>query len=131
MPSALHPQTLLCYEMNGEPLSIEHGGPLRLVTAVKYGIKSIKRIGRSPSPTSARRTSGPSAATTGMPDTEFSSPATRMPAHHGLHAVLASAHGCGEPGGGGFPNGTQAARPTAGCNVKRALSHVIAEPNYL
>ena len=46
MPSALHPQTLLCYEMNGAPLTIEHGAPLRLVTTVKYGIKSIKRIGR-------------------------------------------------------------------------------------
>jgi DMSO/TMAO reductase YedYZ molybdopterin-dependent catalytic subunit len=46
MPSALHPQTLLCYEMNGRPLSIPHGGPLRLVTTVKYGIKSIKRVGR-------------------------------------------------------------------------------------
>jgi DMSO/TMAO reductase YedYZ molybdopterin-dependent catalytic subunit/thiosulfate reductase cytochrome b subunit len=45
MPSALHPQTLLCYEMNGQPLSLDHGGPLRLVTTVKYGIKSIKRIG--------------------------------------------------------------------------------------
>lgn len=46
MPSALHPQTLLCYEMNGEPLSMQHGAPLRLVTPVKYGIKHIKRIGR-------------------------------------------------------------------------------------
>lgn len=46
MQSALHPQTLLCYEMNGQPLPVEHGGPLRLVTTVKYGIKSIKRIGR-------------------------------------------------------------------------------------
>jgi DMSO/TMAO reductase YedYZ molybdopterin-dependent catalytic subunit len=46
MPSALHPQTLLCYAMNGEPLSTEHGAPLRLVTTVKYGIKSIKRIGK-------------------------------------------------------------------------------------
>ena len=46
MPSALHPQTLLCYEMNGKSLSMEHGAPLRLVTTVKYGIKSIKRIGR-------------------------------------------------------------------------------------
>jgi DMSO/TMAO reductase YedYZ molybdopterin-dependent catalytic subunit len=46
MQSALHPQTLLCYEMNGEPLSIAHGAPLRLVSTVKYGIKSIKRIGR-------------------------------------------------------------------------------------
>ena len=43
--SAMHPQTLLCYEMNGEPLSLDHGAPLRLVTTVKYGIKSIKRIG--------------------------------------------------------------------------------------
>jgi len=46
MQSALHPQTLLCYEMNGQSLPVEHGGPLRLVTTVKYGIKSIKRIGR-------------------------------------------------------------------------------------
>ena len=46
MASALHPQTLLCYEMNGEPLTLEHGAPLRLVTPVKYGIKQIKRIGR-------------------------------------------------------------------------------------
>lgn len=45
MPSALHPQTLLCYEMNGAPLAIENGAPLRLVIPVKYGIKNIKRIG--------------------------------------------------------------------------------------
>lgn len=45
MQSALHPQTLLCYEMNGKPLTSEHGAPLRLVTPVKYGIKHIKRIG--------------------------------------------------------------------------------------
>jgi DMSO/TMAO reductase YedYZ molybdopterin-dependent catalytic subunit len=43
--SALHPQTLLCYEMNGEPLPAAHGAPLRLVTPLKYGIKNIKRIG--------------------------------------------------------------------------------------
>lgn len=43
--SALHPQTLLCYEMNGKPLTPEHGAPLRLVIPVKYGIKNIKRIG--------------------------------------------------------------------------------------
>lgn len=46
MPSALHPQTLLCYEMNGQPLTPADGAPLRLVTPVKYGIKHIKRIGR-------------------------------------------------------------------------------------
>ena len=45
MASALHPQTLLCYEMNGGPLAPEHGAPLRLVTPVKYGIKNLKRIG--------------------------------------------------------------------------------------
>jgi DMSO/TMAO reductase YedYZ molybdopterin-dependent catalytic subunit len=45
MKSALHPQTLLAYEQNGKPLAPEHGAPLRLVIPVKYGIKSIKRIG--------------------------------------------------------------------------------------
>ncbi len=45
MASALHAQTLLCYEMNGSPLDTSHGAPLRLVLPVKYGIKSIKRIG--------------------------------------------------------------------------------------
>lgn len=45
MPSALHPQTLLCYEMNGKPLPENQGYPLRLIIPVKYGIKHIKRIG--------------------------------------------------------------------------------------
>jgi len=43
--SALHPQTLLCYEMNGQPLTAEHGAPLRLVSPLKYGVKHIKRLG--------------------------------------------------------------------------------------
>jgi DMSO/TMAO reductase YedYZ molybdopterin-dependent catalytic subunit len=43
--SALHAQTLLCYEMNGEPLTPEHGAPLRLAIPIKYGIKSLKQIG--------------------------------------------------------------------------------------
>ncbi|MCM2279815.1 MAG: molybdopterin-dependent oxidoreductase [Oligoflexia bacterium] len=42
----LHPQTLLAYELNGEPLTPTHGAPLRLLIPVKYGIKSLKRIGR-------------------------------------------------------------------------------------
>lgn len=46
MASALHPQTLLAYGMNGARLEPGHGAPLRLVAPVKYGIKSIKRIGR-------------------------------------------------------------------------------------
>jgi len=45
MKSAMHPQTLLAYEQNGKPLADEHGAPLRLVIPVKYGIKSIKRVG--------------------------------------------------------------------------------------
>jgi len=44
--SILHPQTLLAYEMNGRPLTPEHGAPLRLVSTTKYGIKQLKRIGR-------------------------------------------------------------------------------------
>jgi DMSO/TMAO reductase YedYZ molybdopterin-dependent catalytic subunit len=43
--SMMHPQTLLCYEINGRPLSAEHGAPLRIATASKYGVKNIKRIG--------------------------------------------------------------------------------------
>jgi DMSO/TMAO reductase YedYZ molybdopterin-dependent catalytic subunit len=32
--------------MNGQPLMVSHGAPLRLVITVKYGIKNIKRVGR-------------------------------------------------------------------------------------
>ncbi|SDZ79965.1 molybdopterin-dependent oxidoreductase [Pedobacter hartonius] len=45
MPSALHPQTLLAYQMNDELLNGNHGQPLRLIIPVKYGIKNLKRIG--------------------------------------------------------------------------------------
>lgn len=45
MPSAMHPQTLLAYEVNEKLLPIEHGSPLRLIIPVKYGIKNLKRIG--------------------------------------------------------------------------------------
>ncbi len=45
MPSMLHPQTLLCYEMNDKPLPADQGYPLRMIVPVKYGIKSLKRIG--------------------------------------------------------------------------------------
>jgi DMSO/TMAO reductase YedYZ molybdopterin-dependent catalytic subunit len=44
MASAAHPQTLLAYAMNDEPLNWHHGSPLRLAIPVKYGIKNIKRI---------------------------------------------------------------------------------------
>lgn len=45
MPSMVQPQTLLCYEMNGKPLPLDQGYPLRLIIPVKYGIKHLKRIG--------------------------------------------------------------------------------------
>lgn len=46
MPSMMHPQTILCYEVNGKPLSNLDGAPLRLIIPVKYGIKHLKRIGK-------------------------------------------------------------------------------------
>jgi len=45
MPSAMHPQTILAYELNEKPLPFNHGLPLRLIIPVKYGIKNLKRIG--------------------------------------------------------------------------------------
>jgi DMSO/TMAO reductase YedYZ molybdopterin-dependent catalytic subunit len=45
MPSMVHPQTILAYEMNGKPLLKKHGSPLRLIIPVKYGYKSLKKIG--------------------------------------------------------------------------------------
>jgi DMSO/TMAO reductase YedYZ molybdopterin-dependent catalytic subunit len=45
MPSMMHPQTILCYEMNGQPLPPNQGAPLRLIIPVKYGIKHLKRVG--------------------------------------------------------------------------------------
>lgn len=45
MASAMHPQTLLAYEVNDKLLPLQHGAPLRLIIPVKYGIKNLKRIG--------------------------------------------------------------------------------------
>ncbi|MEP6513090.1 MAG: molybdopterin-dependent oxidoreductase [Parafilimonas sp.] len=45
MPSVLQPQTILCYEMNGKPLPMNQGYPLRLIIPVKYGIKHLKQLG--------------------------------------------------------------------------------------
>jgi DMSO/TMAO reductase YedYZ molybdopterin-dependent catalytic subunit len=44
MASALHPQTLACYEMYGKPLTAGHGAPLRLHSPVKLGYKSAKHV---------------------------------------------------------------------------------------
>ena len=44
--TAQHPQTLLATHLNGEPLTVEHGAPLRLLVPVKLGLKNIKAITR-------------------------------------------------------------------------------------
>jgi DMSO/TMAO reductase YedYZ molybdopterin-dependent catalytic subunit len=38
----MNPDTLLANEMNGEPLSVEHGAPLRLIVPGWYGMASVK-----------------------------------------------------------------------------------------
>jgi DMSO/TMAO reductase YedYZ molybdopterin-dependent catalytic subunit len=44
MESALHPQTLACWEMYGRPLSRGHGAPLRIVIPTKLGYKQPKYV---------------------------------------------------------------------------------------
>ncbi|MDJ0734914.1 MAG: molybdopterin-dependent oxidoreductase [Nostocaceae cyanobacterium] len=44
--SALHPQTLLAYQKNGEPLPVDNGAPLRLASPIKLGYKQSKWITR-------------------------------------------------------------------------------------
>ncbi|MGH2461464.1 MAG: sulfite oxidase, partial [Chloroflexota bacterium] len=39
---ALHPDTLLAYEINGVPLPVEHGAPVRLLVPGWYGVASVK-----------------------------------------------------------------------------------------
>ncbi|MBL1179058.1 molybdopterin-dependent oxidoreductase [Pantanalinema sp. GBBB05] len=42
--SALHPQTLMAYQKNGQPLSVDHGAPLRLASPIKLGYKQSKWV---------------------------------------------------------------------------------------
>jgi DMSO/TMAO reductase YedYZ molybdopterin-dependent catalytic subunit len=44
MATALHPQTLLCYEMYDRQLTREHGAPLRLQIPTKIGYKQAKYL---------------------------------------------------------------------------------------
>ncbi len=42
LAKALHPDTLLAYRMNGEPLPLEHGFPVRMVVPGWYAMASVK-----------------------------------------------------------------------------------------
>lgn len=42
LETALRPEVLLAYEMNGQPLTSEHGAPLRLIVPGETGAKSVK-----------------------------------------------------------------------------------------
>ncbi|HLX58278.1 MAG TPA: molybdopterin-dependent oxidoreductase [Ktedonobacteraceae bacterium] len=44
MELAKHPQTILAYEMNGQPLPILHGAPLRLRVETVLGYKMVKYL---------------------------------------------------------------------------------------
>jgi DMSO/TMAO reductase YedYZ molybdopterin-dependent catalytic subunit len=46
MFDALHPQTLLAYGMNGGPLPVAHGAPVRLRVERQLGYKSLKFLSR-------------------------------------------------------------------------------------
>lgn len=46
LEKALHPDTLLAFEMNGRPLNDDHGAPLRLIVPAWYGMASVKWLKR-------------------------------------------------------------------------------------
>jgi DMSO/TMAO reductase YedYZ molybdopterin-dependent catalytic subunit len=42
--SALHPQTLMAYQKNGQPLLADNGAPIRLASPIKLGYKQSKWV---------------------------------------------------------------------------------------
>ncbi|MBW4677581.1 MAG: molybdopterin-dependent oxidoreductase [Desmonostoc geniculatum HA4340-LM1] len=42
--SAIHPQTLMAYQKNGQPLSPDNGAPIRLASPIKLGYKQSKWV---------------------------------------------------------------------------------------
>jgi DMSO/TMAO reductase YedYZ molybdopterin-dependent catalytic subunit len=46
LATASHPQTLLATHLDGQPLTVDHGAPLRLLVPVKLGLKNVKAITR-------------------------------------------------------------------------------------
>jgi len=55
---ARHPQTILAYELNGAPLDVPHGAPLRLRVETQLGFKMVKWIHRIELVESFRRLRG-------------------------------------------------------------------------
>jgi DMSO/TMAO reductase YedYZ molybdopterin-dependent catalytic subunit len=46
LATARHPQTLLVTHFGGQPLTVDHGAPLRLLLPVKLGLKNVKAVTR-------------------------------------------------------------------------------------
>jgi DMSO/TMAO reductase YedYZ molybdopterin-dependent catalytic subunit len=44
LATARHPQTLLVTHLSDQPLTVEHGAPLRLLLPVKLGLKNVKAV---------------------------------------------------------------------------------------
>ncbi len=44
LATARHTQTLLATHFNGQPLTVDHGAPLRLLVPVKLGLKNVKAV---------------------------------------------------------------------------------------
>jgi len=44
LASCMHPQTLMAYQKNGQPLPIDNGAPLRLASPIKLGYKQSKWV---------------------------------------------------------------------------------------
>jgi DMSO/TMAO reductase YedYZ molybdopterin-dependent catalytic subunit len=44
MKTLMHPQVILAWLLNDEPIPPQHGAPLRLIVPFRYGARSLKAI---------------------------------------------------------------------------------------